>query len=706
MANNFNIGVNFSGNLGNLPGQAAAAAASLNGVGAAAQAAGAGLTGLSGATTAAASSLNRLSPATRPTLTGLTLLGNAGTSAAAGLGATTAAAQSAAAGLSRIRPGANQAGAALSDVGRVAQDLPFGFIGIQNNLNPLLESFQRLRIETGSNRAAFRALGSSLIGAGGIGLALSAVSAAILIFQNGIGGFNRKTKEAADKAKEAADKTKEFVNSLKSVADITGQATGGVQGQITQVQALASVVTNANNSYKDRAAALRELQQINKGYFGDLKVEESQMGILTARVNEYTKAIVQQAVIKGFENEIGKVSTGLYDQEKALKKAELAYKQLSTQVENIQGTKRLRQSYIDLKVATEDARKAFVTQRDAVEKTRGNFVELKGAMSAAVVQGLKFRDLTNSSSGANKNEEDALKKRIASLKELQSLTGLTIPQQIELTQLEIKLASRDAVKNGIKPDELNQQIEGILEKAFPVKTFEFKINSIKVTIPKAQSSGGVSPADIIAPFGITPNAFDGVINSIQESAAIALQRMQERLAESLRNTILNGFVEGLAGVGEAFGNILTGIFSGGIGNALAAAGEGLLNIVGGVLQDIGKQIIATSVLVQTLKKALSSLFANPAAGVAVGIALVGLGQFLKNIKFNTPAFAEGVKGFSGGFALVGERGPELVNLPSGSDVIPNHMLGVGGQSLQVFGVIRGEDIYLSNNRVTQRRRRI
>lgn len=39
--------------------------------------------------------------------------------------------------------------------------------------------------------------------------------------------------------------------------------------------------------------------------------------------------------------------------------------------------------------------------------------------------------------------------------------------------------------------------------------------------------------------------------------------------------------------------------------------------------------------------------------------------------------ANGVQNFRGGLALVGERGPELVNLPRGSDVIPNHMIGRG-----------------------------
>jgi hypothetical protein len=47
-------------------------------------------------------------------------------------------------------------------------------------------------------------------------------------------------------------------------------------------------------------------------------------------------------------------------------------------------------------------------------------------------------------------------------------------------------------------------------------------------------------------------------------------------------------------------------------------------------------------------------------------------------KSSFPQFAGGVQNFSGGLAIVGEKGPELVNLPAGSDVIPG---GVGGTSV-------------------------
>ena len=124
---------------------------------------------------------------------------------AAGIEGVAVVSQKATAKMAEMAKNTNQAANALQNVGRVAGDLPFGFMGIQNNLNPLLESFQRLKAESGSSKEAIKALGASLIGAGGLGLALSLVSSAILIYQNGIMGFNKKTQEAKDAVNEFSD---------------------------------------------------------------------------------------------------------------------------------------------------------------------------------------------------------------------------------------------------------------------------------------------------------------------------------------------------------------------------------------------------------------------------------------------------------------------------------------------------------------------
>jgi len=78
------------------------------------------------------------------------------------------------------------------------------------------------------------------------------------------------------------------------------------------------------------------------------------------------------------------------------------------------------------------------------------------------------------------------------------------------------------------------------------------------------------------------------------------------------------------------------------GELFKDAGKGILNGILGLLEG-------------AIKGALSGV---PGAG-----------------KISLPRFADGVTNFGGGLAIVGERGPELVNLPRGSDVIPNHKMG-------------------------------
>lgn len=67
--------------------------------------------------------------------------------------------------------------------------------------------------------------------------------------------------------------------------------------------------------------------------------------------------------------------------------------------------------------------------------------------------------------------------------------------------------------------------------------------------------------------------------------------------------------------------------------------------------------------------------------IGFGLQLGSIGAFGKGVQANLnrsgsiPGFANGTNFAPGGLAMVGERGPELVNLRRGSQVIPNHKLG-------------------------------
>ncbi len=669
----------------------------------------------------------------------------------------TPAADNAANALNRLRPGANQAANALTNVGRVAQDLPFGFIGIQNNLNPLLEGFQRLRAETGSSKAALAALGQSLIGPAGIGIALSVISSAILIYQNGIAGFNKKTKEAKDKAEE-------FIKTLKSVGDVVGDAAASQSGDIAQVQALANVITNTNNAYGQRKRALEELKEVNKSYFGDLKLEESQMGLLTARVNEYTQAIVAQAVLKGFTDEISRVSVELAKQNRALKTA-------SDNVTNFQsvldktkqsetsatGEDRLSAKYVNAKNAVKDANKALIDQFNVVGKLREDYDLLNGEIDGAVKETLRFRDLTKP--GAGKAESDGLSKQLSllekirdtakefqgklfDLKDIDAATSKLATLEQQVGDLKLKIALKDAKKAGLPASEIDALQNAIkldtekrLNEAFEkealllefrklkfsqvnrldindiigkVFTSKEKIiltlgeNGVDVKMKKesvdvsdlqgkvAKATGLDKTIPIKTPFQIDVQ-FLGLKGAELKKAK---KEIEAQLSESIGKIEFQGKVDLATGLGEALGEALA---TQDFGSGLKKAAQGMLGIIGGILQQIGKQVITAALAIKALKATLEKFaIANPGLAVVAGIGLVALGAALKNIKFDGPKFATG--GIISG-PVIGQIGemhrPEVI-MPL--DRLPQMLRSIGGgggNDMELIPIINNEGLYLA-----------
>jgi hypothetical protein len=105
------------------------------------------------------------------------------------------------------RPAADATNA-LGNLSRVAQDAPYGFIGIANNLNPLLESFQRLSKESGGAGGALKSMVAGLTGPAGIGIALGVVSSLVVAFGDEISNFIAKTLSGNNAIKEHADAIK------------------------------------------------------------------------------------------------------------------------------------------------------------------------------------------------------------------------------------------------------------------------------------------------------------------------------------------------------------------------------------------------------------------------------------------------------------------------------------------------------------------
>jgi hypothetical protein len=116
-----------------------------------------------------------------------------------GLQQTTTAANQLGNSFNKLPNASNQANQALVNSGRVLQDLNYGFVGIANNLNPLLESFQRLGEKAKeSGTSVKKELISALTGPAGIGVALSLATFLFLKFGDEISNFISKVVSGND----------------------------------------------------------------------------------------------------------------------------------------------------------------------------------------------------------------------------------------------------------------------------------------------------------------------------------------------------------------------------------------------------------------------------------------------------------------------------------------------------------------------------
>ncbi len=209
---------------------------------------------------------------------------------------------------------------------------------------------------------------------------------------------------------------------------------------------------------------------------------------------------------------------------------------------------------------------------------------------------------------------------------------------------------------------------------------------------------------------ITPLQFDP--NAINPPAAdweAAAEKFRQNLG-NMKNTVqgaimdygtmLKNLVQDLAfAFGEGLGNILSGD---GAFDDLAA---GFGRAVGQFLVSLGKQLIATSEVIESIKVALNSIWATPWVGLVVGAAAIAAGTaMISAFKSNASkgiALANGGLAYGPTMALVGD------NRGAGSDpevIAPLSKLrqyGFGRQSLEFVGGqfrVSGSDLLLSIRR--------
>lgn len=181
---------------------------------------------------------------------------------------------------------------ALTSLSLVAQDLPFGFIAIQNNLPALIQQFGLLKQEAGGLKGALSQIGSALIGPAGIFLAFSAVTAGITLAVQKYGSLEAAISSFAGKTLTAADAQ----NKLSKALEDTNKAN---KGEIANLQSLISIATSVNSTRQQQIGAQDELNKSYPALLANIKTENLTTAESIALIAARTRLITNQIVLEG-----------------------------------------------------------------------------------------------------------------------------------------------------------------------------------------------------------------------------------------------------------------------------------------------------------------------------------------------------------------------------------------------------------------------
>ncbi len=216
---------------------------------------------------------------------------------------------------------------ALTDLSRVVQDLPFGFIAIQNNIPALVQSFGTLRKENGGLIGGLKELAGSLIGPAGAFFAFSTVTSLITVAIREYGSFGKAldaligSQSTYNKElKDAIKSYQEFTEARRTNIEISSEEKASVGDNVQTVKTLVNIINDQTQSYENRNTALNKLKSIDKEFFGNLDLEKTKFNDLNEAVKAYISSIEQAAITKGYEQAITDTSTELAKQQIILNK--------------------------------------------------------------------------------------------------------------------------------------------------------------------------------------------------------------------------------------------------------------------------------------------------------------------------------------------------------------------------------------------------
>jgi tape measure domain-containing protein len=549
-------------------------------------------------------------------------------------------------------------------------------------------------------RAAFTALAPSTQAFIAIGLAVAVASIA-----NEFGLFNRQLT--------AAEKSMQMVN------DLTAQAKAETAGERAQVESLIKILGDENAKREDKIEALNELKSINPAYFGQLTIENASVEKLKVAYEGYAASILKAASARRAETELVNLDA---KREQQLKAVEAAQRSLdrAKQTESLGGLA------VSAQLSTTEEGKLKIL-KEQLDVTNQQITDLKKIVDGNVAVEISEKAKTaaeiaaaEAAKAANEKRKQASEAAIAAANRLKDV----------YKEVQADIQAEKDYQNALGAEDIVQQAETIekglkrlIDAGFSPASAE--VENLKEQLKGLYSEFGTIPTipTLPTPTGVQSEGA-GMLPVISQVDTKPLDDYYTRISE-----ITQGLTEGTLKFGEAFtttaeliseqGTMIENTVLG-IANAMAqSASEGATSMreLAQAAISAGLKIIRSYIqqgVASAVSKALTSVpfpF-NIAAGAAAGsVASVLFTNLISKIGVN--GFARGTAFAPGGMALVGEKGPELVNIPRGSQVVSNMRtnrllegMGQSGGVMQGEFTVRGTDLVLVLDRAKARQSRV
>ena len=473
----------------------------------------------------------------------------------------------AAKGMGKLRGQAINGNAAMTAFSRTIQDAPFGIMGVSNNITNLTEQFGYLKNKTGSAGGALKAMLRDLKGFGGVTLAISLATSALVLFGDKLFQTKDKTKELRDEQERLTKSLDDYIFGLSAVEKANVKGEQNAQKELTTLKLLKSQIENTTLSTEKRLEAVREIRRIYPSYFKDMSNEKILNGGLATTYDTLTTSILNRAKATAATNMIVKNSEKLIAIE-----GKLAVKR----EERLKAEKKYN-AVLD-------------NNKKSVNNYRGAAVDSAFAESGALNVLNKLREEENKLIAKKQTLELA---NIDLNQTIGDVGGITIP--VTTTGEEI----REKVKNAFVDFKETYKDE----KDY----FEDWVEEDPITIADNAEWKSID--------------WEAYFNSKQfEEKELELKARLEKLKEDINSLPEQTLASGITSIGQSIGQALANGTS-----VIGAVGMSLLKTLGSFLSQLGAKLILYGVLAKKKGALDVAMLAGGPAAIIAGAAAIKIG---------------------------------------------------------------------------------